>query len=163
MAGHGEATLKEGLAVHLYAFDTDMRREAFVNHDGELLIVPQVGTLNIQTELGHLLVYPGEIAVIPAGFRFAVRIAQDTSSLQSRRTQASGYLLELFGSRFTLPELGPLGANGLAHDRDFEYPTAAFDVEGGVRLTVDEETAGELDGDFPVRGRGGWGWSAGCR
>jgi len=127
VGGHGDATLKEGLAVHLYAFDADMRREAFVSHDGDLLIVPQRGTLDIQTELGYLRVGPGEIAVVQAGLRFAVSIVRPPPS--SDTAAARGYVLEVFGSHFTLPELGPLGANGLAHPRDFQYPVAAFDVD----------------------------------
>lgn len=108
----------------MYAFDADMTRQAFVNNDGEFLIVPQWGTLDIQTELGHLRVAPGSIAVIPPGFRFSVSIASFPKT-----SGASGYLLEVFGTHFKLPELGPLGANGLAHVRDFQYPVASFDLD----------------------------------
>lgn len=124
VCGHGDPTLKEGLAVHVYAFNTTMTRQALVNNDGEFLLVPQCGTLDIQTELGYLRVAPGSIAVIPPGIRFSVSLASfpETSG-------ASGYMLEIFGTHFTLPELGPLGANALAHVRDFEYPVASFDVD----------------------------------
>lgn len=110
--------------MHNYAFNTDMVREAFVNNDGEFLLVPQRGTLDIQTEMGCLRVAPGSVAVIPPGIRFSVAIADfhETSG-------ASGYILEIFGTHFRLPELGPLGANGLAHVRDFQYPVATFDVD----------------------------------
>lgn len=108
----------------MYAFDTDMTRQAFVNNDGEFLIVPQRGTLDIQTELGHLRVPPGSIAVLPPGFRFSVSIASFLGA-----AGASGYILEIFGTHFKLPELGPLGANGLAHVRDFQYPVASFDMD----------------------------------
>ncbi|ROV98775.1 hypothetical protein VMCG_06785 [Cytospora schulzeri] len=124
ICGHGDPTLKEGMAVHTYAFNTDMTREAFVNNDGEFLIVPQRGTLDIQTELGHLRVPPGSIAVLPPGFRFSVSIASFPEA-----SGASGYVLEVFGTHFRLPELGPLGANGLAHVRDFQYPVASFDID----------------------------------
>lgn len=124
VCGHGDPTLKEGLAVHVYAFNTTMTRQALVNHDGEFLLVPQCGTLDIQTELGYLRVAPGAIAVIPPGVRFSVSIPSfpETST-------ASGYVLEIFGTHFRLPELGPLGANALAHVRDFQYPVASFDVD----------------------------------
>lgn len=36
---------------------------------------------------------------------------------------------EIFGSHYELPELGPLGANGLANPRDFESPVASFDID----------------------------------
>jgi len=36
---------------------------------------------------------------------------------------------EIFGSHYVLPELGPLGANGLANPRDFETPVASFDID----------------------------------
>ncbi|KAK1758311.1 putative homogentisate 1,2-dioxygenase [Echria macrotheca] len=127
IGGNGDATLREGLAVHQYTFTCDMHRRAFVNHDGELLLIPQSGTLDIKTELGSLRVSPGMIAVLPVGIRYSVSIvASETSGDQKR---ASGYALEIFGTRFALPELGVLGANGLAHVRDFEYPVAAFDFE----------------------------------
>lgn len=124
LCGHGDPTLKEGMAVHNYAFNTDMTRQAFVNNDGEFLIVPQHGILEIQTELGYLRLGPGSIAVIPAGFRFSVAIAN-----ASETSTASGYILEIFGTRYRLPELGPLGGSGLAHVRDFQYPVASFDVD----------------------------------
>lgn len=124
LCGHGDPTIKEGLAVHMYAFDADMTRQALVNNDGEFLIVPQCGTLDIQTELGYLRVAPGSIAVIPPGFRFSVSIASFPKA-----SGASGYILEVFGTHFQLPELGPLGANGLAHVRDFQYPVASFDLD----------------------------------
>jgi homogentisate 1,2-dioxygenase len=40
-----------------------------------------------------------------------------------------GYIQEIFGSHYQLPELGPLGANGLANSRDFESPIASFDLD----------------------------------
>ncbi|KAK4683009.1 hypothetical protein QC764_121290 [Podospora pseudoanserina] len=128
MGGHGDATLKEGLAVHQYEFNMNMEREAFVNHDGELLVVPQQGTLNVKTELGSLLVKPGSIVVLPAGIRFSVEIFRPAGD-QWSEIKASGYALEVFGTRYALPDLGVLGANGLAHDRDFEYPVARFDLD----------------------------------
>lgn len=148
IGGHGDATLKEGLAVHQYSFNTDMRREAFVNHDGELLLVPQQGVLDIKTELGNLWVKPGMIAVLPAGIRFSVGIAliTGTDSTDPSSVKAVGYALEVFGTHFTLPDLGVLGANGLAHPRDFEYPVANLDrdatSEQSWSITV--KLAGEL-------------------
>jgi homogentisate 1,2-dioxygenase len=40
--------------------------------------------------------------------------------------EARGYLVENHGAPFRLPDLGPIGANGLANPRDFETPTAWF-------------------------------------
>lgn len=96
--------------------------EAFYSSDGDFLIVVQHGVLNIQTELGYLLVRPNEIAVIPRGVRYPVNLPEGPSR---------GYILELYQDHFQLPELGPIGSNGLANARDFQVPVSAFqeDVE----------------------------------
>ncbi|KAK4200117.1 putative homogentisate 1,2-dioxygenase [Triangularia verruculosa] len=146
IGGHGDATLKEGLAVHQYAFDTDMHQQAFSNHDGELLLIPQHGTLDIKTELGNLRVKPEFIVVLPPGIRFSVNIVRALESPMSK-IKATGYALEVFGTRFTLPDLGVLGANGLAHPRDFEYPMARFDHDAeddGRPFCVTIKLAGRL-------------------
>jgi homogentisate 1,2-dioxygenase len=41
--------------------------------------------------------------------------------------RARGYICENYGAAFTLPERGPIGANGLANERDFLAPVAAFE------------------------------------
>ncbi|MEA1072671.1 homogentisate 1,2-dioxygenase [Sphingomonas sp. LY160] len=111
----------EGVALHLYRATKSMERRIFVNADGELLIIPQSGTLRIFTELGRMEVAPGWIALIPRGIRFRVDIDGE----------ARGYVAENHGAMFRLPDLGPIGANGLAAPRDFETPVAAFeDVDG---------------------------------
>lgn len=102
-----------------------MTRQALTSHDGEMLIVPQRGTLDLQTELGYLRVAPGSIAVIPPGLRFSVVLASFPAPVGG----AAGYVLEIFGAHFRLPELGPLGGNALAHVRDFQYPVASFDLD----------------------------------
>lgn len=120
IAGHGDAMDKEGLAIHIYTANIDMCKTAFVNNDGDFLIMPQRGRLDIQTEFGHMMVRPGELAVIPAGIKFKVRLPDGP---------VRGYVQEIFGSHYELPELGPVGSNGMAMPRDFEYPLASFDVE----------------------------------
>jgi len=117
-AGNGDPALQAGVAVHLYAADASMRRRVFFNADGELLIVPQQGGLHVRTELGILAVAPGEIVVIPRGLRFAVDLPDGA---------ARGYVCETYGAPFRLPELGPIGSNGLANSRDFLSPVAAFE------------------------------------
>ncbi len=76
----------------------------------------------VHTEFGDLLVQPMEICVIPRGVRYQVGIPTG---------HARGYILETFSNHFELPELGPIGSNGLANPRDFQYPVAkyTFDVE----------------------------------
>ncbi|KAI7977079.1 hypothetical protein EIK77_005284 [Talaromyces pinophilus] len=118
-AGSGDPTLREGLATHVYVANKSMTKKAFVNSDGEFLIVPEKGALNIQTEFGPLFVQPGELIVIQRGIRFRVELPDGPSR---------GYILEIWGSSFELPELGPLGANGLANSRDFLTPTAQYEV-----------------------------------
>ncbi|KAL4963626.1 putative homogentisate 1,2-dioxygenase [Aspergillus stella-maris] len=119
VAGSGDPTLREGIATHVYTANRSMTKRAFVNSDGEFLIVPQQGALDIQTEFGPLYVQPGEIVVIQRGLRFRVELPDGPSR---------GYILEIWGSQFELPELGPLGANGLANARDFLYPVAQYEV-----------------------------------
>ena len=97
-----------------------MINEAFYNSDGEMLIVAQMGSLRIITEMGRIHVRPDEIVVIPQGVRFLVEVDGPSR----------GYICELMGARYVLPNLGPIGANGLASVRDFEYPVAWFDAEG---------------------------------
>jgi homogentisate 1,2-dioxygenase len=103
-----------------------MERRVFYNADGEMLIVPQDGTLIFHTEFGRIGVTPGEICVIQRGVKFRVELLEDT---------ARGYICENYGALFRLPDLGPIGANGLANARDFETPVAAYeDVEDDWRI-----------------------------
>ncbi|AER57777.1 homogentisate 1,2-dioxygenase [Pseudoxanthomonas spadix BD-a59] len=126
MAGNGSAESQHGVGIHLYAANRDMAGRWFYNADAELLIVPQLGRLRIATELGVLEVEPQQVAVIPRGIRLAVMLPDG---------QARGYLCENFGAPLRLPELGPIGANGLANPRDFQTPVAAYeDVEGDFEL-----------------------------
>ena len=94
-----------------------MLRRYFYDADGELLIVPQQGTLVLDTELGRIRLDPQEIAVIPRGLRFRVGL----------QGAARGYLCENFGAPFKLPDLGPIGSNGLANARDFLAPRARYE------------------------------------
>ncbi|MEO8546896.1 MAG: homogentisate 1,2-dioxygenase [Sphingomicrobium sp.] len=108
----------EGVAVHLYRATRSMDRHVFVNADGELLIIPQHGTIELHTELGRLEVAPGSIGLVPRGIKFRVVLSDGESR---------GYVAENYGLPFRLPELGPIGANGLAGARDFEVPVAWFE------------------------------------
>jgi homogentisate 1,2-dioxygenase len=117
-AGNGDVGTFAGIAIHLYAANRSMEGRVFYDADGELLIVPQDGELLIATELGRLELKPGEIALIPRGLRFRVELTGP---------QARGYVCENYGAPFRLPELGPIGANGLANARDFLHPTAWFE------------------------------------
>jgi homogentisate 1,2-dioxygenase len=134
IAGNGSAESQTGVAIHVYAANRSMQDRFFYNADGELLIVPQLGGLSLRTELGVLDIAPGEIAVIPRGVRFAVDLQDDS---------ARGYVCENYGQLLRLPDLGPIGANGLANSRDFLAPVAAFeDREGQFELLT--KFAGKL-------------------
>ncbi|MFC8988873.1 MULTISPECIES: homogentisate 1,2-dioxygenase [unclassified Streptomyces] len=125
LGGNGDVTQRAGMAVHLYHATASMDR-VFSDADGELLIVPELGGLLLRTEFGLLHVEPGHIALIPRGVRFRVELLDET---------ARGYVCENYGAPFVLPELGPIGANGLANARDFRAPVAAYeDVEGPVEV-----------------------------
>jgi homogentisate 1,2-dioxygenase len=108
----------EGCAVHLYRASRSMERRVFADADGELLIIPQQGALRIRTELGVIELAPGSVALIPRGVKFRVELTDG---------EARGYVAENYGLPFRLPDLGPIGANGLANPRDFETPRAAFE------------------------------------
>jgi homogentisate 1,2-dioxygenase len=108
----------EGVAVHLYRAQRNMESRVFINADGELLIIPQEGAIELQTELGRIEAGPGDIALIPRGVRFRVRLLDG---------EARGYVAENHGLPFRLPDLGPIGANGLANPRDFEVPVASYE------------------------------------
>ena len=128
MAGNGDCAIQSGIAIHLYAANRSMTERFFYDADGELLIVPQQGRLHLHTECGVLHVAPGEIAVLPRGVRFRVVLADSA---------ARGYVCENFGAPLRLPELGPIGSNGLANARDFLAPVACFeDREGDFLLTA---------------------------
>lgn len=118
VAANGDALQRDGIAIHLYHATSSMTDRYVADLDGELLIVPQSGRLRIHTEVGIVDVAPGEIAVVGRAVTFRVVLLDD---------DAAGYVCENYGSYFTLPELGPIGANGLAHARDFRYTVAAFE------------------------------------
>jgi homogentisate 1,2-dioxygenase len=118
MGGAGDPASGAGMAVHLYGANRSMTDRVFFNADGELLIVPQLGRLRLATEFGVLDAEPGWIAVIPRGVRFRVELLDG---------QARGYVCETYGAAFRLPELGPLGSNGLANARDFLAPEAWYE------------------------------------
>jgi homogentisate 1,2-dioxygenase len=118
VAANGDAEAQVGVAAHVVLATVSMGRRAMVNADGELLFVPQQGRLRLVTELGVLDVKPGEIALVPRGIAFKVELPDGPSRL---------YLCENHGAHFRLPELGPIGSNGLANARDFQAPVAAFE------------------------------------
>jgi homogentisate 1,2-dioxygenase len=126
MGGCGDPAMQAGVAIHVYAANRGMQDRFFYDADGELLIVPQMGMLGIATELGILGVAPGEFCVLPRGLKFRVELPEEG---------ARGYICENYGAPFRLPDLGPIGANGLANPRDFLAPVAAFeDREGSFRI-----------------------------
>lgn len=125
-AGNGHADDHTGVSINLYTANRSMSDRFFYNADAEMLLVPQQGRLRIATELGRLDLEPSEVLVLPRGIRFRVELLDE---------QARGYLLENFGPALRLPELGPLGSNGLANRRDFLTPVAWYeDIEGPFEL-----------------------------
>ncbi|TDV67842.1 homogentisate 1,2-dioxygenase [Pseudomonas sp. LP_7_YM] len=123
----------DGVSVYVYTANRSMER-AFFNADGEWLIVPQQGRLRLITELGLLDIQPLEIAVIPRGLKFSVQLLDGP---------ARGYICENHGCALRLPELGPIGSNGLANPRDFQAPVAHFDASAQPTVLV-QKFLGEL-------------------
>jgi homogentisate 1,2-dioxygenase len=122
MSGYGDPMGKAGLGIYLYAANADMGNTTFYSSDGDLLIVPQMGRLHIRSEMGNMMVEPCEIVVMPRGVKFSVDMADGSGR---------GYVLEVYGGHFTIPDLGPIGANGLANPRDFVTPVASYVDEDG--------------------------------
>jgi homogentisate 1,2-dioxygenase len=130
MVGNGDPSSQSGAAAHVYVANQSMTRRTFYNADGELLFVPQSGRHRFVTEFGVIDADPQEIVVIPRGVRFRLE-------LPDAGTGVRGYICENFGANFRLPDLGPIGSNGLANPRDFLSPVAAFeDIEGAHELVA---------------------------
>ncbi|MGH8181783.1 MAG: homogentisate 1,2-dioxygenase [Steroidobacteraceae bacterium] len=128
LGGTGSAQSHAGCGIHWYVANRSMRDRFFYDADGELLIVPQLGRLRVATELGILEAEPQEVLLIPRGLRFQVELPDG---------QARGYICETFGAPMRLPDLGPIGSNGLANPRDFQAPVAWYeDREGQMELVA---------------------------
>ncbi len=126
VAGNGDLFSQAGIAVHIFSANRDMTDRFFQNSDGEMLIVAEMNRVRFLTEMGIVEIGPGDIAVIPRGVKFRVEFPDGVGR---------GYICENFGAHFRIPDLGPIGANGLANPRDFETPVAWFeDREGDFEL-----------------------------
>ncbi len=157
IAGNGDSFAQFGMAVHIYACNADMKERFFYNADAEMLIVPEMGGLRISTELGVVDIGPGEVCCLPRGLKFRVEIGAEppasaggggssVSNVESSSGavppahaggSARGYICENYGQQFRLPDLGPMGANGLANPRDFETPVAWYeDIEGECEIVA---------------------------
>ncbi len=126
IAANGDVDAQSGVGALIYVANRSMQRRALINADAEMLLVPQQGRLIVRTELGVLHAKPGEVVLLPRGLAFSVDLPDGPSR---------GYVAENYGAQFRLPELGPIGSNGLANARDFLSPVAAFEeVEGGYEI-----------------------------
>jgi homogentisate 1,2-dioxygenase len=140
IAGSGDPASQAGIAVHVYRANRSMKDRYFYSADGELMFVPQQGVILLATELGRLEAAPGEVAVVPRGVKFRVEVGGPTR----------GYLCENYGAHFRLPELGPIGAQGLAQKRDFLYPVAAYEDRRGKCEVVAKFLGGLWAAQFPA-------------
>jgi homogentisate 1,2-dioxygenase len=131
----GDVATQNGMASHLYLITRSMTDEYLYNADGEMLFVPQQGSIRFWTEFGIIDTEPGEIAVIPRGVKFRVELIDGP---------ARGYICENYGGSFTLPERGPIGANCLANPRDFLTPVAAYEDRDNVKSALYVKWGGAL-------------------
>ena len=131
---NGDPDAQTGMAAHLVLMNRSMDGRALVNADGEMLVVPQQGALTIVTEQGVLDVRPGEIALLPRGVAFSVQVTGPSRA----------YVCENHGAPFRLPELGPIGSNGLANARDFFAPVAAYDARQDRPFEIIRKYGGRL-------------------
>nr|WP_250810384.1 homogentisate 1,2-dioxygenase [Neorhizobium tomejilense] len=130
MTTAGDALSQSGMAAHVYVFNADMVDDYFFNADGEMMIVPETGSIRVFTELGKMDLEPSEICIIPRGTMFKVTRLGEEKVWR-------GYICENYGAKFTLPDRGPIGANCLANPRDFKTPVAAYeDKETPCRVQV---------------------------
>lgn len=139
IAGSGDPAAQAGIAVHVFRANRSMKDRYFYSADGELMFVPQQGAVLLATELGRLEAKPGEIAVVPRGMKFRVEVSGATR----------GYLCENYGAPFRLPELGPIGSQGLAQRRDFLAPVAAYEDKRGRCHVVAKFMGGLWASDYP--------------
>lgn len=124
VCGNGSSQEQSGIHIHLYSFSQAMGHRYMLNADGDFLFVPQQGSIQVKTEIGVLEAEPGEIILVPRGMKFQVN---PLSAMNCK-----GYVGENFGNPFRLPDLGPIGANGLANGRHFLCPVAAFEDQEGT-------------------------------
>jgi len=136
LCGSGDPNIKEGIALYVYMINANMNQRSFCNNDGDFLLCAQEGNLDIQTEFGKLFLQPGEIFVVQRGVRFGINLAEGTKA-------ARGYITEVWGSMWELPDLGPLGGHGLANPRDFLFPVAHIDENLHVPFSIVNKTNGK--------------------
>lgn len=122
IAGNGDVFSQAGIAIQIYHCNRDMTDRFFYNADGEMLVVAEKHRIRFLTELGVIEIGPGEVCCLPRGTRFRVELPEK---------YARGYICENYGAQFRLPDLGPIGANGLANARDFETPVAWYEDREG--------------------------------
>jgi homogentisate 1,2-dioxygenase len=134
MVANGSAGDQKGLGCHLYFCNSSQKTQILTNSDAEMIVLPEKGGLLLETELGSLEVLEGELACIPRGLRFRA-----TPLSKSSR----GYLVENYGAPFRLPELGPIGINGLANPHHFKTPVAWFED-----LDAEFEIINKFSGQF---------------
>jgi homogentisate 1,2-dioxygenase len=126
IAVNGNVAMQAGIGIHQYLANRSMQNRYFYNADGEMLFVPQLGSISVHTECGIMDVAQGEICVVPRGMKFKVELLEDV---------ARGYICENYGVPFDIPERGPVGSDGYANDRDFMTPVAAYeDLSGSFEL-----------------------------
>ncbi|EEA21676.1 hypothetical protein TMatcc_008906 [Talaromyces marneffei ATCC 18224] len=138
LGGSGDPNLREGIALYVFMINASMDHRAFCNLDGDFLLVAQHGNLDIQTEFGKIFLQPGEICVIQRGVRFSIRLGPG-------HKEARGYITEIWGSIWELPDLGPLGGHGLANPRDFLYPVACIDDNLHESWTIVNKSNGKYN------------------
>lgn|GEM_PF-20549 len=129
-AGAGDPSQRAGMAIHIYSATKAMDNRAFVNLDGDLLLVPQDGAIRVRTELGWLQASPGHLVILPRGIRFQVH-PQDG--------KARGWVSEIFNGHYQLPERGLLGANGLASERHFKAPVASYEATDATYEVIQKQ------------------------
>ena len=132
MCGAGDPSMKDGLGIHTYACNQNMGKTCFYSSDGDMLIVPQEGILYVTTEFGRMIVKPLEICVIQRGIKFKIDLdAENEQIKEDNPMKARGFICETYKSHFVLPDLGPIGANGLASSMHFQTPHSWYEEVSG--------------------------------
>ncbi len=140
VCGNGSPLSQTGMSMHIYLATSSMANRYFADSDGELLIIPDHGSLLISTEMGQMKIAPGELALIPRAIKFKVNLLDGVGR---------GFVCENYGVPFRLPELGLIGSNGLANAIDFQAPVAHYESDETPSTLVQKFGGTLWEADLP--------------
>ncbi len=118
LGGNGDPAMLAGVAIHLYAANRSMTDRFFLLRRRRVSCGSADGLASIAHRAWQ--------AAGCAGGDLRASARCEVSCGADRRSGPRRYICENYGLPFRLPELGAIGANGLANARDFKAPVAAL-------------------------------------